>query len=169
MTKSRSEGRGIKKIDLKSPQSTALKMLAAAQERAKRASLQIEHSVWAGAVQAAVESMERSAKGIAALTLHHMPKIHRLTPDYNIDCLKNLLIHMSKARSDADHQLFMDCAQALVWAYTWSSLHEINQWAFDDLPIITPELFNGKDAQTSLHYADRCAAILESLIQRLAS
>jgi len=157
----------IRKIDLKSPLEAAYKMVIEAYERETRGNIQLLNSAWAGAMQAAVESMERSVKGIVALALHEVPVIHRMTADYNIKCLKKLRTQLGD--SEADRQLFIDCAQALVWAYAWSSLHEINQWAFDDIPVTTRELFNENDAKTALDYADRCAQILNSLIRRLAS
>lgn len=167
MATKRPKGKSIRKIALKSPRDTAHKMAIAAYEREKRGNIQLIHSAWAGAIQAAVESMERSAKGIVALALHEIPKIHRLTPDYNIDCLKKLESQLGE--SGADRQLFIDCAQALVWTYMWASLHEIVQWAFDDVLITTRELFNENDAKTALDYADRCAETLNSLVRRLAS
>jgi len=150
----------IKDPNAEEARNTAKKMLIEGQERAVRASGHLENSAWAAATQAAVESMERSAKGIVALSLHQLPKTHRMTIEHNIACLKALQTRLLSSQ----RHLFVECARALLWAYTWASLLQISQWAFDEVPITTFELFRQWDAESARQYADRCTGVLRLLM-----
>jgi len=150
----------IIKLNLQDARSSAMKLLAEAQAKSERASVHLEKSDYAGAIQEAVDSMERSAKGIVALVLHEWPRVHRLRPKYNVECLKELETHLD----DSQYELFVDCAKVLLWAHTWASLHEISQWGFDEARIATRRLFSQWDAEAARHYADFCTTVLHRLI-----
>jgi len=150
----------IVELTLEDARSSAMKLLAEAQVKAERVSVHLEKSDYAGAIDEAVDSMEKSAKGIVALVLHQWPHVHKLPPSYSIRCLKELETRLD----DSQYELFVDCAKVLLWGHTWASLHEISQWGFDEARIATRRLFSQWDAQVAQHYAEYCAAVLHRLI-----
>jgi len=118
----------------------------------------------AGAIQEAAESIERSVKGMVALVLHEFPITHRLTGQHNIRCLKEL---QSRLPGPDTYYLFKQCARTLAWAHIWSPAREINQWAFDEVPITTAELFELSEARVASDHARRCVSTLNQLIHQL--